>query len=218
MDKLKLIKNRIIGFSFLSVSLLLIIGFAAHPNLLSLEVVDSGNSYATEFRNNHLLDVGHIGVMFSGFLFMGIMAGFYKMLKHQKPYLSFVIFILGFFGSFMLGVDKGAFGLVPSAFNTLSDAEFQLMTPGLEAMIQYKGHMWLAQMYFFIPIAMILAGIGLIRSKLIPLWQSVALIIGSLLFFNPDIDLISLIASLVVSLAFFPIGLSFIRNTRSYSK
>ena len=142
------------------------------------------------------------------------MAGFYQMLKTKSPYLSFAVLILGFFGSFMLGVDKGAFGLVPSALNTLPDEQFSMMIPGLEAMIQYKGYMWLAQLYLFIPVAMILAGIGLLKSKVIPKWQSVALIVGSLLFFNPDIDLISLIASVVISVALIPIGVSFLRKSK----
>ncbi|RIH65116.1 DUF4386 family protein [Mariniphaga sediminis] len=217
MNKTDFLKRTIIGLSFFLVSILLIIGFAAHPKLLSLDVMDKGQDFANEFRNNHLLEVGHIGVMFSGFLFIGIMSGFYKMLRDKSPVLSFGVLIFGIFGSFMLGVDKGALALVPSAFNTLPDEQFAVLTPGLEAMIQYKGYMWLAQLYLFIPVAMILAGIGFLKTNIIPTWQSIALIAGSLLFFNPDIDLLSLIASVVISFALIPIGFSFLRNKHNIS-
>ena len=215
MSKIERIKRTFIGLSFILTPLILVAAFAAHPNLMSLDVMTSGEAFAEEFRNNYILEIGHIAVMFAAILFMGITVGFCKMLESKKPWLSLSVLITGIFGSFMLGVDKGAFALVPSAFNTLPDNSFQLMTPGLHAMINYEGAMWLAQLYFFIPVSMILAGIGLHLTGSIKKWQSTAIIIGSLLYFNPDIDLISLIASLIISIALIPLGIKLLMNNSS---
>lgn len=212
MPNVEKVKEKLIGISFVLTPLLLIFGFSAHPNVTSLEVMTSGKDFANEFRGNHLLELGHIAVMFSSLLFMGIMIGLSKMLENKKPWVAFAVLLSGTFGSFMLGVDKGAFALVPSAFDTLSDTEFWQMTPGLNAMINYKGAMWLAQLYVFIPFAIILAGVYLYQTQAIKKWQSIALIFGALLYFNPDIDLISLLASIIISFGLIPIGISYLKS------
>jgi len=213
LEKLERLKNNLIGISFLATPLVLIFGFASHPNLASLEVMTSGEAYAAEFRKNNLLLIAHVGVMFCALLFMGVMIGFNKLLAEKSPWLGFVVLMMGCFGSFMLGVDKGAFALVPSAFDTLSDAEFEQLMPGFDAMINYEGLMWLAQFYFFIPLAMLLAAVGLYKTGVVPKWQAIVLGVGSALFFNPDIDVISLVGSIIILFALLPMGASFLKKT-----
>ena len=217
MQKIETLKNCLIGLSFILVPLLLIAGFASHPNLVSLEVMNTGEAFAAEFHNNTLWFVMHIVIMFSALPFMGIMIGFNKLIGKQLPWIGLLVVFLGFFGSFMLGVDKGALALVPSAFDTLPEAQFQQLMPGLEAMINYGGFLWLAWLYLFIPVAMFIAALGLIKTKIIPRWQGTSLLVGSAMFFNPDIDLISLAASVLIAFALIPIGFSFLRNTHSQS-
>ena len=212
MNKIERLKQTYIGLSFLVAPLLLICGLITHPNLTSLEVMTTGEEFASEYRNNFLLELGHIAVLFSSLFFMGMFSGINQILKDRRPWIAFIIFVLGFFGSFMLGVDKGAFALVPSAFDTLSESEYQMLIPGFTAMINYKGAMWIAMLYVFIPISFLISGITLYRNNMVKKWQGITIILGALLFFNPDIDLISLFASVLILIGYFPMAHSFLKS------
>ena len=48
--------------------------------------------------------------------------------------------------------------------------------------------------------------IALFKTRLVPRWQSAAIFVGALLLLNPDIDLVSLIASVVLAFGLVPIG------------
>ena len=55
------------------------------------------------------------------------------------------------------------------------------------------------------------------RSNLIPRWQSVPILIGSILTANPDIDLIGLIATIFLAIGFFPYAFQLIRSANQRS-
>lgn len=129
--------------------------------------------------------------------------------------MSFVTGVLGIVGCFALAADKGALALVPTAFDTLPEEQFQQMLPGLQVMIQYKGYLWMAQLYVLMPVAFVMMAIALARTKVVPRWQGVAVGLGGLLLLNPDIDLISMIASAILAGDLVPMGVSILRTARS---
>ena len=56
------------------------------------------------------------------------------------------------------------------------------------------------------------------RSNLIPRWQSVPILIGSILTANPDIDLIGLVATIFLAIGFFPYAFGLIRSANQRSE
>jgi hypothetical protein len=102
--------------------------------------------------------------------------------------------------------------LVPSAFDTLPEAIFTQLVPGIEAIFSYKGWLVIIWLLPLLPLGFAVQGIGLFVSRRIPRWQSITIIIGALLLANPDIDIISLIGSIILTIGMFPLGLQIIRN------
>jgi len=209
MDKIKRIGT---GVCFVLVPAILILGFASHPNLADLAPPGDVEKWVAEFHGNVLWRVGHISVMWGTLPMTVIFLEWMRALKARMPVWSFVAGALGIVGCFMLAADKGALALVPTAFDTLPEEQFRQLLPGLEAMILYKGQMWMARLYVLIPIGFILMGIALYRAKIVPRWQGAAVTLGALLLFNPDIDLISLVASVVLAIGLVPMGFALIRN------
>lgn len=210
MDNFKRIGT---GIFFLLVPIILILGFASHPNLSDLEPPGSVEKWVSEFHGNVMWRVAHISVMWATIPITVIFLEWMRLLKECMPVLSFVAGVLGIVGCFMLAADKGALGLVPTAFDTLPEEQFRQLLPGLQAMIQYKGHMWMAKLYVLMPVGFVLMGIALVRSKIVPRYQGLAVILGALMLFNPDIDLISLAASVVLAIGLVPMGVALIRNS-----
>jgi len=67
-----------------------------------------------------------------------------------------------------------------------------------------------------ISIGLIVVSAGLIKTRAVPRWQAVCLIIGLALLMNPDIDVISLAGSIVLFAGLLPIGLGFVRGAYDY--
>lgn len=210
LEKIKRIGG---GLCFIIVPLVLIFVFAAHPNLKNL-TPPGGNvdTWINEFHGNTMWRIAHLAALLVSIPIMVIFLELMGMLRDKAGWLSFVAGVMGIIGSFMLAADKGALALAPTAFDTLPTDQFQQMRPGLEAMIQYKGWMWMVNLYVLIFVGIALMGIALIKAKLVPYWQSGAIILGGLLFFNPDIDLISLLASISLAVGFIPMGISILKG------
>lgn len=200
------------GICFLLVPVILILAFGAHPNLTELKPAGSDvEKWISEFHGNTLWRVGHIAVLWATIPIAVIFLTWMQLLKEQAPVLSFVAGASGIIGCFALAADKGALALVPTAFDTLPAEQFQQMLPGLQAMLQYQGHLWMVQLYFLIPVGFILMGVALVRTKTVPRWQGMAITLGALLLFNPDIDLISLIASVALGIGLIPMGITMLK-------
>jgi len=58
----------------------------------------------------------------------------------------------------------------------------------------------------------------LVRSNLIPRWQSLPMLVGSILMANPDIDLIGLVATIFLAIGFFPYAFQLLRSANSRSE
>ncbi len=183
------------------------IAFAVHPNLMSLRISHDVQEKITEFHGNQLLHLGHFLMVVAVPLLIIIALHFMNLLQTRAPWWGFVGGVLAIGGAIILAVDKGALCLVTSAFDTLPEADFQYLTPGIEVMFQYKGWLWILWLLPFLPIGFIIQTIGLVRSGAIPRSQSIPMLIGSILMANPDIDIIGLVATIFLGIGFIPYAL-----------
>ena len=119
------------------------IAFAVHPNLMSLRISHDVQEKITEFHGNQLLHLGHFLMVVAVPLLIIIALHFMNLLQTRAPWWGFVGGVLAIGGAIILAVDKGALCLVTSAFDTLPEADFQYLTPGIEVMFQYKGWLWI---------------------------------------------------------------------------
>jgi hypothetical protein len=205
-------KRRCVGAAFILVPIVMVFGFAAHPNLGDVEVSTGVQKWVGEFHNNEMWRLAHIAVMWAAPLIAVIYLEWMRLMKDKAPVLSFVAGVLGIIGCFMLAADKGALALVPTAFDTMPEDTFRQLLPGLQAMIEYRGYLWMAQLYILMPIAFVLMATALVRTNAVPLRQGFAVGFGGLLLLNPDIDLISLIASVVLAIGLVPMGVAVFRS------
>jgi hypothetical protein len=214
MNEYKLLdRTKRIGtaLAFIFYPILVGIAFAVHPNLLSLNFSHDIQERINEFHGNQILHFGHVLMVIAVLLLITIAIHFMNLLQQRGAWLGFVGGILAVTGAVILAVDKGALCLVPSAFDTLPETQFRALTPGIEAMFQYKGWLWILQLLPLLPLGFILQTTGLVISKEIPLKQSVPMLIGSILMVNPDIDLIGLAATIVLAIGFIPYAFQLIQ-------
>ena len=134
------------------------------------------------------------------------------LLKGRGAWLGFIGCAMAVFGAVILAIDKTALCLVPSAFDTLPEAQFAQLVPGIEVLFSNKGYLFIIWLLPLLPLGFVVQGIGLYISRLIPRWQSITIIIGALLLANPDIDLISLAGSIILTIGMLPLGIQIIRN------
>jgi hypothetical protein len=212
------IKQIGVGLAFLLYPLFAGIAFAVHPNLLSLGVSHDVNEKIAEFHGNSLLHFGHVLMLLGAPLLIVIAVHLMNLMEKKAAWWGFLGGVLAVFGAIILAADKGALCLVPSAFDTLPEPDFRGLAPGIAAMFQYRGWLWLLWLLPILPLGFILQTIGLLRSNLIPRWQSIPMLVGSLLMANPDIDLIGLVATIFLAIGFFPYAFQLLRSANSRSK
>ena len=193
-----------------SFRLFFIFAFAIHPNLFSLAIVTDVNERIADFHGNQLMHFGHAMMLLTVPLLIVAALKLMNMLPARGAWLGFIGGVMAVFGAVMLAVDKTALCLVPSAFDTLPEAQFGQMLPGLEAMFSFKG--WLVLLYLLplLPLGFMIQGIGLYMGHVIARWQSVSLIVAMVLLGASaavDIDLFGLIASVILALSMIPLGL-----------
>jgi len=212
------IKQIGVGLAFLLYPLFAGIAFAVHPNLLSLGISHDVNEKIVEFHGNGLLHFGHVLMLLGAPLLIVVAVHLMNLMEKKAAWWGFLGGILAVFGAVILAADKGALCLVPSAFDTLSEADFRSLVPGIAAMFQYQGWLWLLWLLPILPLGFILQTIGLVRSNLIPRWQSLPMLVGSILMANPDIDLIGLVATIFLAIGFFPYAFQLLRSANSRSE
>ncbi|MCD4672039.1 MAG: hypothetical protein K8R77_05180 [Anaerolineaceae bacterium] len=199
------------ALAFIFYPILAGIAFAVHPNLLSLNISHDVQERINEFHGNQILHFGHVLMVVAVPLLIIIAIHFMNLLQRRGAWWGFVGGILAVTGAVILSADKGALCLVPSAFDTLPETQFRALVPGIEAMFQYKGWLWILQL---LPLGFILQTTGLAISQDIPRKQSIPMLIGSILMANPDIDLIGLAATIVLAIGFIPYAIRLIQDTR----
>lgn len=209
------------GLAFIVFPLVFLFAFASHPNLFSLAIVTDVSERIADFHGNQLMHFGHAMMLLSVPLLIVVALKLMDMLNESRPWLGFIGGVMAVFGAVMLAVDKTALCLVPSALDTLPEAQFAQMQPGLEAMFAFKG--WLALLYLLplLPFGFLLQGIGLYSGRVIPRWQSVCLIAGSVLLFVSaavDIDLFGVIASVILLVGLGALGIQLIMGSGGTSQ
>ena len=200
------------GLAFIAFPILFIILFATHPDLFSISMSHDVNARIEEFHGNNLLHFMHFLMVLCVPILIVVALKLMGLLKGRGTWLGFIGCVMVVLGGIILTIDKTALCLVPSAFDTLTEAQFAQLLPGIEALFDYKGYLFIIWLLPLLPLGFVIQGIGLHRSHLIPRWQSIAIIIGALLLANPDIDLISLIGSIIVAIGLVPLGVQIIRN------
>ncbi|WP_320998745.1 hypothetical protein [Hungatella effluvii] len=197
-------------FCLMVLPLIYIFSFASHPNLLNLKPTKTAVSWASEIRHNKKLHLLHLLVLASSLPAINIALNFMEIIGEQYRIFALSGGTLAIIGSVALAADKGALCLVPSAFDTLEDEEYNQLLPGLQTLLDNKGFIWVVHFLVLLPIGFIILSIGLILSGAVSMWQGVTLIIGMLFMINPDIDLLSLIGSCFMLISFGSIGIGLI--------
>lgn len=192
--------------------IMLFFGFALHPNLLSFEMVRDFDAWTTEWRGNFLFHFGHLLVMLAVPLIIFVTMHFMALLRGRGAWYGLIGGILAVFGAFMLAVDKGALTLTLTAFQEVSDEEFDAIAPALQAMLDREGWLWITWAYITLPIGSIIQTVGLLREDLIHKWQGFPIIIGLALLMNPDIEIVSTLGAFLMCIGFIPMGLREIRS------
>ena len=190
----------------------LLVGFLLHPNILSLELVTDAEVWASEFRGNFLFHFGHLLVMLIAPLAMIVGTRCMRFATGEGAWLIFLGGVLGVFGAFVLGVDKGALTLVLTAFDTLPDAAFEQSYPALQVLLDRAGWLWIVQALALLPLGFILQAIGLAKARVIPRWRSVVIVIGMATLFAGDIEIITSIGAVLMCVGYIPMGLQELRG------
>jgi len=206
------IKRKGTALAFLLYPLCAGFAFAVHPHLLDIQISHDITRKIAEFHGNELLHFGHFLMVLGVPMLIVIALHFMNQLEERRPWLGFIGGVLAVTGAIILALDKAALCMVPSAFDTLPEVIFQQLTPGIEALFAYKGWLWVLMLLPLLPVGFILQTSGILQTNLLPRWQSIAMLTGSILMANPDIDIIGLIATVFLAIGFIPYALQLWRD------
>jgi hypothetical protein len=190
---------------------LFVVVFALHPNLLAFRPLLTLDDWTGRFHGRPLVHAAHAMMTLAIPLLVVMAVHFAQVLRGRGAWLGLVGGGLAILGAVILAADKGALCLVASAFDTLSEAEYRALRPGLVAMHARAGWLWLLWLLPLLPVGFALQGIGLVRERVMSWAQGGALIVGALLLANPDIEAISVLGSLLLTAALWPYGLRLLR-------
>jgi hypothetical protein len=194
--------------------MLFILAFLSHPHILRPRIVKSALDVMARIRNRKLLHAGHILMIVS--VPMLILTAIRMLgLALAGPFsgLALAGCVLAVLGSIVLAVDKGALCLTVSAFDTLSDSEFQPMEPGFRVLFQKASWMKLVWGIVLLPAGFLLLTVSLWMGRTLPAWECVPLITGSLLLLMPDgIEIVNLVASVLLAVSLIPMGIHWIAS------
>lgn len=208
-------KRVVTGLSFILYPLFASIAFIAHPNLLSLEIGVAVSDKVAEFHNNTFMHLGHFLMVLGVVPLIVVILKFTSMLKARGAWLGFTGGAMAMYGALALAVQKTALCLVMSAFDTLPEAVYVQMMPGIEALFNLKGYLAIVYLLPLLPVGVLIQSIGLYRSNAIPRWQSIVTIVAMLgmgVSAAVDIDLFGLVATVILAVSWFPLGARFIKG------
>jgi hypothetical protein len=200
------------GLAFLIFPILFITGFAVHPNLLRPRRVRNVDDLVARVRHNPRLQVGHVLVLLSTPMLIVVAIQCMTLsMKGPLAWLGLVGGAIAVCGVVILAADKGALGLVVSAFDTLPDDEFAQLKPGLRVMQTQAGWLALLRGLVLLPLGFALLSIAMLSAGALPAWQAITLLVGTVLLVAPDgFEVISLFASFLLAIALVPLGLQFL--------
>ena len=201
------------GLAFIIFPLVFLFAFVTHPNLLNLHFLGP-EELILRARNAELLHFGHALVTLNTALLVVVALHFMKTLERTSAtWTGFIGGILAILGALMLAADKGALCLTMSAFDTLPDPDFSQMMPGLLALFAKKGWVVLVWGILLLPVGFGIQAVALIKTRIIPRWQSTLFLVGVLFIGVPDgVEAVNLTASVLLTAAFIPYGIRLITD------
>ena len=203
------------GLAFFLYPLAALTAFIAHPNLLSLEVGVPVADKVAEFHHNTFMHFGHFLMVLSVPPLTIVILKFMAMLQGRGAWWGFIGGVLALYGVLALAVQKTALCLVMSAFDTLPEAVYTQLMPGIEALFQLKGYLAVVWLLPLLPVGVLIQGIGLYRAEVIPRWQSVVMIIAMLgmgVSAAVDIDIFGLVSTVILAVSWFPLGYKLLKG------
>lgn len=196
------------ALAFFSYPFLAGIAFAAHPNLTSLAINQDIREKITEFHGNSFMHFGHLLMGIAVLALIVIAMHMMKLLEDKKPLTGLIGGSMAVIGAVILAMDKAALCFVPSAFDSVSPADYVGLIPGIIAMFSFKGYLAVLHLLPLLPLGFIILSIGLIQSKAISRKYTIPVLAGSVLMCNPDIDIIGLTATIIMAIGFIPYAVS----------
>jgi hypothetical protein len=199
------------GLCFMIFPLSFVFAFAAHPGLLDPRMLGA-EELILRAHQRSLLQFAHVLVTLNTAVLVVLTLHFMKLLDGTSAaWAGLVGAALAVLGAVMLAADKGALCLTMSALDTLPEAEFAKMMPGLLVVFSFKGWMVVVWGLLLLPIGFAVQTIGLVRTKALPRWQGVLFLIGLLFVGFPDgFEIINLTASILMAAALVPYGVRMI--------
>ena len=203
------------GIAFILFPLVFIFAFITHPGLLNPQLLGA-EELIGRARNASLLQFGHALVTLNTALLVVVALHFMKLLDRTSASITGLIgTVLAVLGALMLATDKGALCLTMSALDTLPDKDFMQMMPGLLAIFGKKGWLILLWGILLLPVGFAIQAIALIKTGVIPKWQSWLFLVGVLFVATPDgMEIINLSASILLAIACVPYGLTILAGCR----
>jgi len=216
-SKLEIYKRIGTGLAFILFPLIFSFAFAIHPGLLNPHLFSEKELIMRAYGNDFLA-FGHVLVLLCTPLLIVVALQFMKLLdRGLSAWAGFIGGIIAVLGAVMLAADKGAFCLTMSALNTLPETEFSQMMPGLLAIFSKSGWMVLLWGVICLPVGFAIQAIALLKTNVIPRWQSALFLIGVLLVGTPDgLEIVNLTASILMAIAMVPYGIRTIANKDSF--
>lgn len=212
VNRHKKIMDTISGVSILTFPILMLIGFLLHPDIMSLEQVRTPEQLANTFHNNTMWHIGHLIVALAiPFIILSIMH-FMNLLKEEGLRYGIIGGIVAIFGAVALALDKGSLCLILSGFDTLPEAEFVGLIPYLQVFIDKPGLLVINWLLILIPLGVSFQTIGLVKEKHVKHWQGVLIIVGLLLLINPDIEIISVVGTVLMIIGIYPLGIKTLKH------
>jgi hypothetical protein len=199
------------GAAFIVFPLVFVFAFSVHPRLLRPRLLQP-EAIMLRARGRKRLQMGHGLVLLNTALLVVAAFHFMKILSGSRgEWAGFIGAILAVLGAILLAADKGALCLTMSALDTLPDAEFSAMVPGLKAMFSKKGWMKLLWGIPLLPAGFAIQAVGLLQAHALPRGEAVLFLIGVLFVGTPDgLEIVNLGASLLMAFGMVPYGIRLI--------
>jgi hypothetical protein len=197
----------IAGVATIAFPVLLLVGFVLHPHLFSPRLTMTAADLVAKFQHNPAFHVGHLIVLAAvPFIILSLSSITVRLTGAGRTY-GVIGGTAAMFGAAILAADKGALCTVLSAFDTLDEAEFQMIQPALQAIVERKGLLVVFWALPILPLGAIIQMVGMMKEGMVSRTGGVVAIIGLALLNNPDIDIISSVGALLMCFTYLPLGL-----------
>jgi hypothetical protein len=199
------------GLAFIIFPLLFVFAFAVHPGLLTPHRL-SDVELILRAHHNNLLAFGHVLIIFNAAILIVVTLSLMRMLDSTSAaWAGFIGASLTVISAIALGAEKGAECLTISALDTLPEAQFMPMMPGLVAIFSHRGWMILVMGVMLLAVGLSIQAVGLLVTNVVPRWQSALLLAVWLMGFPDGWEIVSLIGAVLLSIGMIPMGIRIMR-------